>query len=73
MHTEGTARGTISQLNFNSDWISKTGTSGTSDKVNDIWYVGSTPNITFGTWIGYDNQVISLEDEFGQSPSLRNQ
>ncbi|GEL67801.1 transglycosylase domain-containing protein [Marinilactibacillus psychrotolerans] len=72
VHTEGTARGTISQLNFNSDWISKTGTSGTSDKVNDIWYVGSTPNITFGTWIGYDNQVISLEDEFGQSPSLRN-
>lgn len=72
VHTEGTAKGTISQLNFNSDWISKTGTSGTSDKVNDIWYVGSTPSITFGTWIGYDNQVVGLTDEFGQSPSLRN-
>ncbi|API89972.1 hypothetical protein BKP56_12200 [Marinilactibacillus sp. 15R] len=72
VHTEGTARGTISQLNFNSDWISKTGTSGTSDKVNDIWYIGSTPSITFGTWIGYDNQVVGLIDEYGQSPSLRN-
>lgn len=72
VHTEGTARNTISQLNFNSDWISKTGTSGTSDKVNDIWYVGSTPQITFGTWIGYDNLNVGLIDEFGLSPSRRN-
>ncbi|WP_225743592.1 transglycosylase domain-containing protein [Marinilactibacillus sp. Marseille-P9653] len=72
VHTDGTARGTISQLNFDSDWISKTGTSGTSDKVDDIWYIGSTPRITFGTWIGYDNKVVGLIDEFGQSASLRN-
>lgn len=72
VHTEGTAKNTISQLNFNSDWISKTGTSGTSDKVNDIWYVGSTPQITFGTWIGYDNLNVGLIDEFGLSPSRRN-
>ncbi|WP_208558651.1 transglycosylase domain-containing protein [Marinilactibacillus kalidii] len=72
VHTDGTAKGTISQLNFNSDWISKTGTSGTSDKVDDIWYIGSTPRITFGTWIGYDDKVVGLIDEFGQSASLRN-
>lgn len=72
VHTEGTARNTINQLNFNSDFISKTGTAGRSDLVTDIWYVASTPKISLGTWIGYDNINVGIEDEFGLSASRRN-
>ncbi|MCC5890317.1 MAG: hypothetical protein JJU01_07070, partial [Alkalibacterium sp.] len=69
VHTSGTAEGTMEQLNFNADWISKTGT---SQERNDIWYVGSTPRITLGTWIGYGTSEIPLGDDFGIHPSRRN-
>lgn len=69
VHTQGTGQGTMEQLNFNADWISKTGT---SQNRNDIWFVGSTPRITLGTWIGYGTSEIPLGDDFGIHPSRRN-
>lgn len=33
------------------DWAGKTGT---SQDHHDAWFIGSNPNVTFGTWIGYD-------------------
>src|SRR5699024_2583897 len=27
---------------------------GTSQDVKDTWFIGTNPNVTFGTWIGYD-------------------
>lgn len=51
--------------NFGGDWISK---SGISENSKDIWFIGSTPSITIGSWIGYDNQfaeyVFDLNDGF---------
>lgn len=51
--------------NFGGDWISK---SGISENSKDIWFIGSTPAITIGSWIGYDNQyaeyVFDLNDGF---------
>lgn len=69
VHTDGTATGTIEQLNFESDWFSKTGT---SNNRADIWYLGSTPRVSFGTWIGYDDQRLTLGDDFNIHPSRRN-
>src|SRR5699024_10261848 len=69
--TKGTARDTRSALNFNADIISKTGT---TNKTLDIWYIGSTPEITVSSWIGYDNVMKhnSLGSDFGIYPSKRN-
>ncbi|TVP92775.1 transglycosylase domain-containing protein [Alkalibacterium sp.] len=69
VHTDGTAQGTIDQLNFESDWVSKTGT--TQDR-EDVWYVGSTPKVSFGTWMGYGSSEQRLGDDFGIHPSRRN-
>lgn len=69
VHESGTASGMMSQLNFNTDLFSKTGTTNNS---SDLWYIGATPQVTFGTWIGYDNQNISVGRDFGISPSQRN-
>jgi penicillin-binding protein 1B len=33
------------------DWAGKTGT---SNDYKDAWFVATNPNVTFGTWIGYD-------------------
>ncbi|WP_163971669.1 transglycosylase domain-containing protein [Oceanobacillus halotolerans] len=33
------------------DWAGKTGT---SQDYKDAWFVATNPNVTFGTWIGYD-------------------
>lgn len=65
----GTASGMMNQLNFNTDLMSKTGT---TSEARDLWYIGSTPQVTFGTWIGYDNQNLGLLDDFGLIPSQRN-
>lgn len=55
--TEGTARYVNSQLNnHNVDWAGKTGT---SNDYKDAWFIATNPNVTFGTWIGYD-QPASL-------------
>ncbi len=47
----GTAASMNGYLKFNADWAGKTGT--TNDWW-DIWFVATNPNVTFGTWIGYD-------------------
>lgn len=70
VHTSGgTASGMMNQLNFSTDLMSKTGTTNES---RDLWYIGSTPRVTFGTWIGYDNQNLGLQHDFGIHPSQRN-
>lgn len=49
----GTATYLQSQLNTVStvDWAGK---SGTSESWHDYWFIGTNPNVTFGTWIGYN-------------------
>src|SRR5699024_5378977 len=39
------------------DWAGKTGT---TNDYKDAWFVATNPNVTFGTWIGYDSNE-SLE------------
>ncbi|WP_456277980.1 transglycosylase domain-containing protein [Bacillus sp. AK128] len=65
----GTASGVPSMLKFSSDWAGKTGT---SQEYRDSWFVASNPNVTFGTWIGYDTPK-RLEAYKGLSYSKRGQ
>ncbi|GAB2569447.1 transglycosylase domain-containing protein [Gracilibacillus alcaliphilus] len=55
--TQGTATVARSNLaNKNVDWAGKTGT---SNDFRDSWFVATNPNVTLGTWIGYDyNQQL---------------
>ncbi|WP_407408147.1 transglycosylase domain-containing protein [Peribacillus sp.] len=47
----GTAASVKNRLAFSSDWAGKTGT---GQDYKDAWFVATNPNVTFGTWIGYD-------------------
>src|SRR5690625_7066391 len=69
--TEGTGTFMPSQLNnSNVDWAGKTGT---SDEYHDAWFVGVNPNVTLGTWIGYETQASIWCDNCTYSYSQRNQ
>ena len=47
------------------------GKTGTTDSKTDAWFVGFTPQITMGVWIGMDNPAISLgKKQFGSSAAL---
>lgn len=59
-------------LNFTADIAGKTGT---SEFEVDNWFVGYTPEVTLGSWIGYDNfysarYSITEADGFGH-PTMR--
>ncbi len=64
----GTAASLKGYLKFNADWAGKTGTTNNSE---DIWFVATNPNVTFGTWIGYDTPK-SVDKHKGLSNSRRN-
>ncbi|MCZ0756637.1 transglycosylase domain-containing protein [Anoxybacillus sp. J5B_2022] len=66
---QGTAASLPSFLKFHADWAGKTGT-GQDNK--DAWFVATNPNVTFGTWIGYDTpRPLELKYK-GLSYSKRN-
>lgn len=49
--SDGTAKSVRSMLKYpNVDWAGKTGT---SQETKDVQFFASNPNITFGTWMGY--------------------
>lgn len=51
----GTAASVKNRLNYkNVDWAGKTGT---ADDYTDAWFVATNPNVSFGTWIGYDSNM----------------
>lgn len=47
----GTAASLNGRLKYSTDWAGKTGT---TNNYKDVWFVGTNPNVTFGTWMGYD-------------------
>ena len=65
----GTATSLKSRLKFRSDWAGKTGT---SQDYKDIWFVATNPNVSFGTWMGYDNPKPVQTSYKGISYSSRN-
>lgn len=65
----GTAGPVRNKLKFSTDWAGKTGT---TNEYKDAWFIGLNPNVTLGTWIGYDEQK-QLEERYKGIPYyLRN-
>lgn len=66
-NTQGTGRTAAANMVMGGDWIAK---SGISEDSRDVWYIASTPSITIGTWIGYDNRYtdyyIDINDGYGR-------
>lgn len=65
----GTATSINRYLGFNADWAGKTGT---GQDYRDAWFVATNPNVTFGTWIGYDTPKSMYGHYKGLSYSQRN-
>lgn len=69
--TQGTATYVKPRLKHGGvDWAGKTGT---SQDHHDSWFVGTNPNVTFGTWIGYDTPASVKCTGCSLSYSQRNQ
>ncbi|WP_249872023.1 transglycosylase domain-containing protein [Oceanobacillus saliphilus] len=67
--SNGTAGYVNSQLKHSGvDWAGKTGT---SNDYHDAWFVATNPNVTFGTWIGYDTPY-PINHPYSISYSQRN-
>ncbi|APH04063.1 transglycosylase domain-containing protein [Bacillus weihaiensis] len=65
----GTAQSLNGYLSFSADWAGKTGT---GQDYEDAWFVATNPNVTFGTWIGYDTPKPLELSYKGLSYSKRN-
>ncbi|MCX6173335.1 MAG: PBP1A family penicillin-binding protein [Ignavibacteriales bacterium] len=59
----GTGQAARSRYNFQRPAAGKTGT--TQDYA-DAWYVGFTPQLTAGVWVGFDDQRVSFTGDYGQ-------
>ena len=46
------------------------GKTGTTNSYTDAWFVGFSPSVTCGTWIGYDNRQTLGEKETGAKAAL---
>ncbi|WP_085991670.1 transglycosylase domain-containing protein [Oceanobacillus senegalensis] len=68
--SNGTAAYLRSQLKHGGvDWAGKTGT---SQSYSDAWFIATNPNVTFGTWIGYEYQDSIYASNYPLSYSQRN-
>ena len=65
----GTANVAPKHLQFSADWAGKTGT---TQDTQDIWMMGSNPNVTLGLWMGYDERKV-LKKVKGYTPTQRSQ
>src|SRR5699024_6458372 len=52
------------------DWAGKTGT---STEYKDSWFMGTNPNVTLGTWMGYETPTSVYCEGCSLSYSDRNQ
>ena len=59
----GTAGALHHYLNFKADWAGKTGT---SQFFNDEWFEATNPNVSLGTWIGFQPRV-NVESHSGNN------
>ena len=59
------------EINSSSITIPCAGKTGTTNKQTDAWFVGFTPEISMGVWIGMDDKRVRLgENSYGSSTAL---
>jgi len=54
----GTAAGTRSKYQF---YRAAAGKTGTTNDYRDAWFIGFTPQLTAGVWVGFDRQDMAFE------------
>ena len=59
----GTGQAARSKYNFQRPAAGKTGT---TQDFADAWYVGFTPQLAGGVWVGFDDQRVSFTGDYGQ-------
>jgi penicillin-binding protein 1A len=60
---EGTARSIWRDFNFTRPCAGKTGTNG---DYKDAWFMGFTPQLTAGVWVGFDDPRVAFTGAYGQ-------
>jgi len=60
---EGTAKRIMSIHDFHRPCAAKTGTNG---DYKDAWFMGFTPQLTAGVWVGFDDQRVAFTGAYGQ-------
>lgn len=50
--------------------IETAGKTGTTDDVQDSWFIGFSPYYTVGTWVGFDNVNIKLNQDINLAATL---
>lgn len=59
--SEGTGRGVRRYFSYPTG-----GKTGTTQNFADAWYVGFTPDLTAGVWVGFDDHRIKFTNTYGQ-------
>jgi penicillin-binding protein 1A len=60
---EGTAKRIWAIHNFRRECAGKTGT---NSDYKDAWFMGFTPQLTAGVWVGFDDQRVAFTGAYGQ-------
>jgi penicillin-binding protein 1A len=58
-------RGTGAAVRTSGFWLPAAGKTGTTNDAKDVWFVGMTPDLAAGVWIGFDRPVQILPGAFG--------
>ena len=60
-------RGTASSVRRNGFWLPAAGKTGTTNDSKDVWFVGMTPDLVAGVWLGFDQpKTITANASGGQ-------
>lgn len=70
--TQGTA--TVARANLRNPGVDWAGKTGTGNDYKDTWFVATNPNVTVGTWMGYDyNQPLDKQGYSGRNQAFWSQ
>jgi penicillin-binding protein 1A len=58
-------RGTGTAIRRSGFWLPAAGKTGTTNDAKDVWFVGMTPDLAAGVWLGFDQPVQILPNAFG--------
>jgi penicillin-binding protein 1A len=58
-------RGTASSIRRRGFWLPAAGKTGTTNDAKDVWFVGMTPDLVAGVWLGFDQPRTILPNASG--------
>lgn len=59
-------KGTGARVRSSNFWGPAAGKTGTTQDYGDAWFVGYTPQLTAGVWVGFDNKSVHFTTDDGQ-------